>query len=354
MSLQTFVDTLLRVPLAGKIAGANALLTIALAVGFFAFPAGSNGTVLLPGLVVAAMLAAGVVNVMLIAIALRPIQDLERAAERVWSGATDARVPTSPVADSDLRRVARTVNSLLEKLAADRARLQSLTEKLISARSWERSAIAQELTESVAQSLAALALECEALKSRMSDAQVIERIDRMGHALSSTVEEIRRIVRDVHPRHIDDLGLAVAIQSLVREAGADPDLNVSFETHGVEATAQAVPSNVAGALYDVAREALRNVHAHSGANRVTVSLDVQPHAARLTITDDGCGFAPDVEMPNGTAGLSIIRERTALVGGTLDIQSHSGRGTRLLATVPLPQESSKGRISTPQQERIYG
>jgi signal transduction histidine kinase len=298
-----------------------------------------------------AMLAAGVVNVTLIAIALRPVQDLERAAELVWSGATDERVPQSPVADRDLRRVARTVNALLEKLSADRTRLKDLTERLISARSWERAVIAQELSENVAQSAAALALECEALKAQTSETHVRERLDYMGRALSSMVEEIRRVVRDVHPRHIDDLGLDVAIRSLVRETAANESLDVTFESHGAEATAQALPSGVAGALYDVAREALHNVHSHSGAKHVTVALDVQPYSARLSVSDDGCGFAP--EVPNKGVGLSIIRERAALVGGTLDIQSHSGKGTRVLATIPLGHERWNNKSTPPSGPNVW-
>ncbi|MEW5918553.1 MAG: histidine kinase, partial [Gemmatimonadota bacterium] len=226
MSIRSMVLALLRVPLAWKIAGANALLTIALATAFFAFPAAQSGGALFPVMIGVALLAAGVVNVTLIAVALRPVQDLERAAELVWAGATEERVPASPVADRDLRRVARTVNALLEKLSADRTRLKTLTEKLINARSWERAAIAQELTENVAQTAAALALECEALKSRVSDSYVRDRMNHMGRALSSVVEEIRRIVRDVHPRHIDDLGLEVAIRSLVRETSTDQSLDV--------------------------------------------------------------------------------------------------------------------------------
>lgn len=333
MRFRSFVVALLRVPLAWKIAGANTLLTIALAASFFAFPGVRSGPVLLPAMLVVAMVSAGVVNMTLIAVALRPVQDLERAAEMVWSGATNERVPPSRVADRDLRRVAQTVNSLLERLSADHARLKTLTEKLISARSHERAVIAQELTENVAQSLAAMALECEALKTRTTDVHCRERLDEMRGALASVVEEIRRIVRDVHPRHIEDLGLDVAIRSLVREA-TRTSLDVTFEAHGIEATAQALPSNVAGALYDVAREALQNVRAHAGATHATVALDVQPHAARLSVSDDGCGFAADV--PNEGAGLSIIRERAALLGGTLDVQSRSGKGTRVLATVPLP------------------
>jgi signal transduction histidine kinase len=333
MRVRSVILALLRVPLAWKIAGANALLTIALAASFFAVPGVRSGSLLLPTMFVVAMLSAGLVNVVLIAVALRPVQDLERAAEMVWSGATNERVPTSRVADHDLRRVAQTVNSLLERLSADHARLKTLTEKLLAARSYERAAIAQELTENVAQSVAGLSLECEALKTQATDPHCRERLDAMRGTLASVVVEIRRIVRDVHPRHIDDLGLDVAIRSLVRETKRT-SLDVTFETHGIEATAQALPASVAGALYDVAREALQNVRTHAGATHATVALEVQPHAARLSVSDDGCGFAAD--MPNEGAGLSIIRERAALLGGTLDVQSHTGKGTHVLATVPLP------------------
>ena len=349
MAQSRFALSLLRVPLAWKIAGANALLTIALVVGFALLPA-TPDVASRSSLAIVVLLAAGAVNVALVTLALDPIRDLERTAELVWNGETEIRVRSSALADNDLRRVARTVDGLLERLAADRARLQHLTSQLVEARASERAAIARELTESVAQSATGLALECASLKSS-GNGQDAERFERMAQTAMSLVEEIRRIARDVHPRHIDELGLDVALRSLAREAQT-AKTTVKYNAGGLPATSEHLPREIAGALYDVAREALKNAR-QSGAQEVSVSLGVQRHAVTLRVSDNGCGFDPHALPPNQGTGLSTIRERVSLVGGTLEIESARGKGTTLIAIVPLVQLSTRDQpyfITTHQQE----
>ena len=328
-----FLRSVLRVPLAWKIAGANALLTIALAARFYLLPAALAGPATSSGLVIGSMLAAAIVNVGLISLALHPIRQLERTAEAIWSGATETRASRSPLSDRDVSRVAATINTLLEKLAAEKQRLQFLTGKLLEARTSERAAIAHELTESVAQSAAALALQCAALKSNGNGTHD-ENLDRIERVAVTLVDEVRRIARDVHPRHIEQLGLDAALRTLVRES-ARADQEVVFVRRGTRANAEGLPSAVATSLYDVAREALQNSRIHSAASLVTVSLGINAHAARLGISDNGCGFDPaSVDLKSGV-GLNLIRERVALVGGTLEIHSRPGMGTRIVAVAPL-------------------
>lgn len=325
---------LLRVRLAWKIAGANASLVALLALVFYALPAVLAGPGTSSGILIAGMLAAATVNVALISLALRPIHELERTAEALWSGATDIRAKPSILADRDVKRVASTINSLVETLSTDRARLQKLTRQLVEARATERAAIAYELTESVAQTAAALALECAALRATNGNGNSSEGLERIGRVTSSLVEQIRRLARDVHPRHIQELGLEPALRSLAREATGEL-VEVTFTATGEPATADALPHTVAGALYDTAREGLQNARSHSGAHRVDVSLSVEPHVARLTVADDGRGFSRDAVDPSRGVGLSLLRERVALVGGALEILSHPGKGTRIVAVVPL-------------------
>lgn len=260
MTQSRILQNVLRVPLAWKIAGANALLTIALMVGFYLLPAAHPGLTVSSSLAIFVLLAAGAVNVALITLALNPIRDLERTVELVWRGDSGIRVKRSALADRELRRVAHTVDALLERLASDRTRLQQLTGKLVEARATERAALARELTESVAQSATGLALECASLKAT-GETRDTERFDRMAQTAMSLVEEIRRIARDVHPRHIDELGLDVALRSLAREMTTAYS-QVSYSARGLPATAEHVPRDVACALYDVAREALKNARRH--------------------------------------------------------------------------------------------
>jgi signal transduction histidine kinase len=343
MGPSVFFLRLLRVPLAWKIAGANALLTFALATGFYLLPSALANRQAGVGLLVAGILAAVVINVWLISIALRPIRELERTAAKVWSGATDVRVQQSLVADPDLRRVARTVDSLLEKLEGERARLKELSSKLIEARSSERAAIARDLTESVAQSATALALECAALKASNGNGEPdrAARLDAIRQTAADLVDEIRRIAREMHPRHIHELGLDPALRSLTRIAAIGSAQEVTYTSVGVRATADALPRAVADALYDVAREALQNARRHSSARHVDVSLGVDDHLVRLCVTDDGCGFSPAALDPSQGLGLKLIRERVALVDGTLEVISRPGKGTQVVVLVPLLEPALK-------------
>ncbi len=353
MSKSRFALSILRVPLAWKIAGANALLTIALVVGFFLLPATQPAVATRSSFAIVVLLAAAAVNVALVTLALDPIRELERTAERVWNGETEIRVRRSALADRDLRRVAQTVDVLLERLAADRARLQQLTSQLVEARASERSAIARELTESVAQSATGLALECASLKAS-GNGQNAERFERMAQTAMSLVEEIRRIARDVHPRHIDELGLDVALRSLAREA-LTADTRVTYSSGGLPATAEHVPREIASALYDTAREALKNARRHGAARDVSLSLGVQRHAVTLRVSDDGSGFDPKTIVASQCTGLSTIKERISLVGGTLELESGSGKGTTVVAIVPLVPLAPRERprfTTTHQQESL--
>jgi len=338
MNQSRIVQSVLRVPLAWKIAGANALLTIALVIGLYLVPATHTDLAASSSLGVLVVLAGAGVNVALITLALYPIRDLERTAELVWDGATDIRVKRSALADRDLRRVAKTVDVLLERLSSDRTRLQHLTAQLVETRASERAALARELTESVAQSATGLALECASLKAA-GEAHHAAQFERMAQTAMSLVEEVRRIARDVHPRHIDELGLDVALRSLAREMTTAYS-RVSYGARGLPATVEHLPRDIARALYDVAREALKNARTHGEARDVRVALGVERYAVSLRVFDNGCGFEPQKLQPQRSNGIDTMRERIALVGGSLKVLSAPGKGTQVVATVPLAHTPS--------------
>src|SRR5687767_12694155 len=138
---------LLRVPLSAKLAGANLIIVlVAWGVGFAAHRTGVADWRLLSVMTVA--LAVGlVVNLVLVAVALRPIRDLEQTATRVWAGDLETRVPQSPVADADLAQVGGTLNFLLNALAEDRARVRMLASEVVRTGDRERSRVGKELHE---------------------------------------------------------------------------------------------------------------------------------------------------------------------------------------------------------------
>ncbi len=322
---------LLRAPLVAKLAGANAVIVLAAAGAAISEHAKHPGaaSMLVPGF--AALLVALVVNVVLVHYALRPLEALERTAERVWRGDLRARVPGSPLADRDMARVGRTINHLLDALDDDRARMRRLAAQVISAQDGERSRIARELHDSTAQTLAGLMFQLSAAARDASPSER-ERLTTLRDMATGALEEVRTLSHAVYPRVLDDLGLRAALEWLARRTRERGAIDVDV----VSDVKAPVPSAAASVLYGVAQEALRNAERHAGAGAVRVQLREDARSATIVIEDDGCGFdVAEAESRRPGMGLFTMRERVALVEGRLAIESTPGEGTRVTAVVPL-------------------
>ena len=335
----------LGVPLIGKIAGANAIIVgVAVAVAVMGGMVG-QGSQLWVVLLGALGLGLGV-NAILVFIALRPLKDLEETAQRVSRGELGARVTGSVVADAGIQRVGNTLNILLDKLDADRARMRTLADDVIQAGDRERANIARELHDSTAQTLAALLLELTVLSAQSSDPELGQRITKIRSIVSDVLEEVRLLAHTVHPRVLDDLGLGAALQLLARESLERSSVRVTY-TGPTRVTS--IEGASASALYRVAQEAVGNAIRHARAKSITIRLTVGASEAELEIADDGMGFAPEVvEQRRPGLGLFTMRERAALVGGRLTLHSGVGQGTRVSVIVPARpvKEELKSHLET--------
>ena len=329
------LHALLGVPLLAKLAGANVIL--ALAGGALAVVAMRNGagTRQVIALFAAGSAIALLVNLALVHLALRPLVELERTADRVWRGDFTARVPASALADRDIHRTADTLNRLLDGLTGDRERMRALASQAIRAGDEERARIARELHDSTAQTIAAVKLELTALQAaREGDTALFNRLGAIIDLAGMALEEVRTLAHTVHPRVLDDLGLPAALQWLSRRMGEHEGLDVLVELPGRGAEPALSPDESA-VLYRVAQEALRNAARHAGASVVRVALAHRDGGAELAIADDGEGFDPaEAQLRRPGMGLFTMRERVALVNGRLTIESGAGEGTRVVAWVP--------------------
>ena len=198
-------------------------------------------------------------------------------------------------------------------VAIERARLAE--ERATHARADERTRLAREIHDTIAQSLTAIALQIEAGQSEQA-----LRVTR------ETLEEARRSVMNLRAGPLSGKPLAQALALLVREFTSQSGIRVSLETSECE-----LPLSVEAELYRIAQQALANVSAHAKAKHVRVSLRCTRSAATLTIEDDGVGF--DVRrVPEDRHGIRGMRERARLAGGTLKIASRPG--TTIVAKVP--------------------
>lgn len=321
----------LRVPLAVKLTGAN-LLVVALLFATWLMAGGAfNGTV-------AVILTAVIIlHLTLVLVALRPIRDLETVASRVWQGDYGARVARSSIADKEVLRVGSMFNLLLDGLAADRTRLRALASEVIAAGDRERAALARELHDSTAQHLAALQLQLAAAARDATDPDLAERLSDARDAAASTLEEVRELSHSVHPAVLDSLGLEAALRRLARDASHGNGIDIDVD---VETAPGPVAPNVAGVLYRVAQEAVRNAVRHARPSHVHITLSRSASSVTLEVHDDGIGFDLDTaELRRKGMGLLSMRERAALIDGTVDIRTAEGDGTTVVAVVPLEQVS---------------
>lgn len=324
---------ILSVPLLGKLVGANAIIVgVAVGIAFAVHAHESEPRLLL--ILVGSLLLALVVNLLLVRIALQPLNELEATAERVWRGDFDARVPRSILADRDMARVGRTFNLLLDSLIADRARTRRLAAEVIHAGDRESARVAHELHDSTAQELAALVLHLSALARDSREPDVTVRLEKLKELASSAMEEVRLLSHTVYPRVLDDLGLPAAIRTLAREAGERVE-DVAIEA-GIEPGMDRLPPAVSAVLYQVAREGVNNAIRHGRARTIRIRGTADARTARLVISDDGIGFdIAEAEQRRPGMGIFAMRERASLIGGTVDILSEPGNGTRIVASVPL-------------------
>ena len=322
----------LSIPLLVKLAGANLLIVLAALVGVAAereFNASGNVDSIL-GLALGASL---VVNLALVYVALRPLKDLEAAAARVSAGELDARVPPSILADRDMVRIGATLNGLLDRVAEDRARVRRLAAQVVNAQDEERARVARELHDSTAQILTAIMLQLGAAARESGSPALTERIATLRELAAEALEEVRSMSHTMHPRILDDLGLAAALEWLGRQTREQTSLDVRVFASPLDVQ---IPPALQSVLYRVAQEALRNAVRHADAHVLEIRLWHEPGVALLEVSDDGRGFdVQSAEERRPGMGLFSMRERVALVNGSLVVTSTRGSGTRVVATVPL-------------------
>ncbi|MDD5209118.1 MAG: chemotaxis protein CheB [Elusimicrobiales bacterium] len=230
--------------------------------------------------------------------------------------------------------VATTERDITEQKRADRE-LRGLHSRSISAQETERKRLSRELHDGVGQILSGVKFRLESLPAEISlQGKDAEKIIKVGGLLSQAISEIRRVSQNLMPSELVDLGLEPALRTLCREFK---------ERAGVPVTLQAgnVPTDVAPALelalFRIAQEALNNIGKHSKASMAAVKLSRKGKELVLTVSDNGIGFTlGGKRQPAGRGiGLGSMRERSELLGGSLELNSKPGAGTTLVVRVPL-------------------
>ncbi len=288
-----------------------------------------------------------------------PVVALQRGAEIVGGGDLAFRLPVE--ADDEIGQLARKFNEMADRLAESHATLeqrvaertrelsaanrelqayhqvqQQLLARIISVQEEERRRIARELHDETSQAIATLSVNLDFLKSTVSDERLRERLTKLRGITDETLEEIHKVIFDLRPRILDDLGLVPAIGGYLESHLAPAGIEAAFEAHGFD---RRLPPTVETASFRIIQEAVTNVVRHARARHVRVCLDFSGMLLVMFVEDDGVGFEPqevlDGEWAGRGLGLLGIRERVAFLGGTVNITSQPGQGARLYVELPV-------------------
>jgi signal transduction histidine kinase len=214
---------------------------------------------------------------------------------------------------------------LSERIATDSLR------RVVAAQELERRRLARELHDETGQALTSILLGLKGLEERLDDPASRAATERLRELVVSTLQDVRRLAVELRPSALDDFGLVAALERLATSFAEQTGIAVDFQAALAD---ERLPGEVETALYRIVQESLTNVVKHAHARRVSILLARRNGAVKAVVEDDGRGFEPAEEASDGF-GLIGMRERLALLGGRLEIESSGKGGTTIAAEVPV-------------------
>ena len=294
----------------------------------------------------------------------RPLAVLTRASEKITRG--DLEEPIPPLGVDEVGRLGESFDQMrnalktsMEAIAEARRDLEKrvqertqelellyrelqrkeeargeLLKKVINVQEEERKRIARELHDETSQALATLLLAIETTGAAPD--QVGARLVQMKQLTKQTLDNVHRMIHDLRPSFLDDLGLVSALR-WAGESRLEPmGIDLQFDIAGAE---RRLGPEVETTLFRVGQEAISNIAKHAEANSVRIAVEFGRSYVRLQVEDDGKGFEPEAVPTLGQAarglGLLGMRERVALIGGTLIVESEPGKGTHIRVEMPV-------------------
>ncbi|HKW10229.1 MAG TPA: histidine kinase [Gemmatimonadaceae bacterium] len=227
-----------------------------------------------------------------------------------------------------------------EEIAQSREELRALAARLESVREEERTRIARELHDELGQALTGLKLDLAWMERRLNRHSQSELVDRCASVLGrmdDVMIAVRRIVTELRPSVLDQLGLADAIewqaQDFARRTGLTLDLDIQCEVPQPQGA-------VASAVFRMLQEALTNVAKHASATNVQVALHIDENSLALGVSDNGRGITRNEMRGSHSLGLLGLRERAIAWGGSVTISGDRKSGTTVALLLPLPAVST--------------
>jgi signal transduction histidine kinase len=246
-------------------------------------------------------------------------------------GAHDKLEPDPRFTDEDLRLAEIFAARAAVAIDLSRRVARDVLERVVGAQELERRRLARELHDETGQALTSILLALSHIEEAPDEEHLRGAVGEVRELVRSTLRDVRRLAVELRPRALDDFGLVAALERLLDGFGEQTGIAVEFEPGLPE---ERLPPEVETALYRIVQESLTNVVKHARARRVSVVLARKPDSVSVIVEDDGVGFEPGRTSDDGL-GLLGMRERVALLGGRLTIESRPGAGTTFVAEVPL-------------------
>ena len=276
------------------------------------------------------------------------LDQVRQWASEIRQGNFSARLPATNLTDTselcdDINRLAEWLESLAAdqeaQLLQQQSRLARHSDRLL--RFEDRSAIANELHDSLAQSLASLKMQVRVLDDTLrqdNEVAIWKEMENIQAGLDEANIELRELITYFR-LPVDGNGVVSAIEKAVSRFRLTSSIEAVLQNHW---PAVNLPVEYERQVLRIVQEGLANVRKHSGADMVRILLNQAHDARRVLIEDDGIGMSLTSGETDNHFGLSIMQERAGSIGATLQLESEPGDGTRIILTLPIMQDKALG------------
>ncbi len=296
------------------------------------------------------LVAVIVVNLVMSRFVLRRLGNVVETLGEFGRGQLAVRLPAEPADEigklggafndmaARIQSEAWEIRNLSEDVARQSRQRQELLKRLIQTQEDERRRIARDLHDDLGQDLAGLGMRLEAAEQTWGEVgeQTRTKLTEARALIARISQIVHAMIFSLRPSALDDLGLEAAVRAQAERTLREAGLQVEVHTHGLT---RRLPLDSETALFRVFQEAMSNIARHARAQHVRLSLEIQDGRFEGEILDDGIGFDLDQAYPSGRdlrgMGLLGMRERAEQIGGTLDVQSRPGHGTRIVIRLPI-------------------
>ena len=332
--LKTLVSLSLAFPLFYKILVANAVLITAFGYLMYQFAIGNPWELFgiqaqVPALIIVSLSVFVLVNYGILKLALQPLAILASLTVRIKNGEIETRALKPVFNDRTTNQIIQTFNDVLDELDSERKEILSLSSRITEHAEMTLKNVAQELHDHIANDLAALYLMEQSMEKSLTGNKQLEDIRVIQIRTVATMEAIRKLSAGLQPVIFDSDSLINALKQLQIDRSV---LGVPIELNLTEVGQ--VRGDIALAAFRITQESVNNAIKHSHPGKIIVTLDREHGRLKLRVEDDGRGFQVENTISDQTGvhlGLTIMKDRASLTGGSLIIHSEEGMGTSITA-----------------------